>query len=55
MIRTKDSILVDDFSGNLREWENEGGIGIRFSQDLESKEFLVINKLDQLLDMNFEK
>lgn len=51
MIHTEDAILVDDYSGNLREWEKSKGIGVRFSQDLESKGFKVINKLDQLLDM----
>jgi hypothetical protein len=55
MIRTKNAILVDDYAGNLREWESEGGIGVRFSQELEPKGFLVINKLDQLLDMKFNK
>lgn len=55
MIRTKNAILVDDYAGNLREWENEGGIGVRFSNDLESKGFKVINKLDQLLDLFGEK
>ena len=31
MTQTKDAILVDDYSGNLREWEKEGGIGVKFS------------------------
>lgn len=51
MIKTKGAILIDDYSGNLREWESEGGIGVRFSQELESKGFKVLNKLDQLLDI----
>lgn len=51
MVHTEGAILVDDYAGNLREWEKEGGIGVRFSLDLESKGFKVINKLDQLLDI----
>lgn len=51
MIHTEDSILVDDYAGNLREWEKEGGIGVRFSTKLNSKGFKVIDKLDQLIDM----
>ncbi len=51
MIHTKDSILVDDYSGNLREWEHMGGIGVRFSTKLNSKGFKVIDKLDKLLDI----
>lgn len=53
MIQTKDAILIDDYAHNLREWESEGGIGIRFSQELESKNFIVINKLDQVLNIDF--
>lgn len=49
---SKDAILVDDYSGNLKEWEKEGGIGIQFSTDLtKDKGYPVINKLDKLIDM----
>ncbi len=51
MIHTKDSILVDDYAGNLREWEKEGGIPVRFSKKRNGKGFLVVDKLDQLIDM----
>ena len=49
------AILVDDYSGNLTEWENAGGVSVRFSNELESKGFLVINRLDELLNMEFEE
>lgn len=55
MVYSKGAILVDDYSGNLTEWENAGGIAIRFSNELESKGFRVINKLDELLNINFEE
>ena len=49
---SKDAILIDDYSGNLREWEKEGGIGIQFSTDLtKDKGFKVIDKLERLIDM----
>ena len=51
MVHTRDSILVDDYSGNLREWVSEGGIGVKFSQYEESCEFPVINNLTELIDM----
>ena len=51
MVHTKGSILVDDYSGNLKEWENEGGIAICFSPDLEDKGYKVIDRLDKLIDM----
>ena len=54
MVHSKGAILVDDFSGNLKEWEETGGIAIRFSKELESHGYRVINRLDMLLDM-FDK
>lgn len=51
MVHTKDSILVDDYAGNLREWEKEGGIPVRFSPKLSSKGFKVIDNLEQLIEM----
>ncbi len=54
MVHSKGAILVDDFSGNLKEWEDTGGIAIRFSKELESHGYKVINRLDMLLDI-FDK
>ncbi len=54
MVHTENAILVDDYSGNLIEWENEKGIGVRFSTKLSSKGFLVIDRLDQLLNIDFD-
>lgn len=52
MVHTNGNILVDDFVGNLNEWKEEGGIGIKFSTKLNGKGFAVIDKLDQLLDIS---
>ena len=54
MVHCEGAILVDDYSGNLTEWEKCGGISVRFSKELESKGFLVINKLDELINLDFE-
>ncbi len=54
MINSKDAILIDDYSGNLREWIEAGGIAIRFSKTLDSKGYKVIDRLDKILDM-FDK
>ncbi len=52
MCSTEGSILVDDYSGNLKDWEKEGGIGIQFSTDLnKDKGFKVIDNLVTLIDM----
>ena len=50
MVHTKGAILIDDYAGNLREWESAEGIGIRFSEKLNGKGFYVVNKLDQVID-----
>lgn len=55
MVHTKDAILVDDFVGNLSEWEKEGGIGVKFSTKLNGKGFIVIDRLDKLLNLSFDK
>ena len=51
MVHTKDSILVDDYAGNLRIWEKEGGIPVRFSTKLNSKGFKVVDNLENLIDL----
>jgi hypothetical protein len=51
MVETKDAILIDDYAGNLREWEEEEGIAIRFNLDLEDKGFKVIDRIDEVIDM----
>ena len=51
MVHTEGAILVDDYSGNLREWESEGGIPVRFSTKLNGKGFKVVDRLDSLIDM----
>ena len=51
MVHSEGAILVDDYAGNLKEWEENGGIAVRFSKELESHGFRVINRLDTLLDI----
>ena len=51
MVHSEGAILVDDFSGNLKEWQESGGISVRFSKELESKGYKVLNRLDTLLEM----
>ena len=53
MTQTKDAILVDDYGGNLREWEKSGGISVKFVKEKENSEFIEITSLDQLLDIKF--
>ena len=50
MVHTNEAILVDDYSGNLKEWSEEGGIHIKFSEK-NNKKYTTINKLDMLIDL----
>ncbi len=45
VVNAKDSFLVDDYSYNLINWEQEGGIGIKFSNKSSDK-FITTDSLD---------
>ena len=51
MTQTKDAILVDDYSGNLKEWREAKGISVKFSKTKEESEFIDITSLDELLNI----
>ena len=51
MTQTKNAILVDDYSGNLREWEAKGGVGVKYTKEKEDCEFKNITSLEELLEM----
>lgn len=51
MVHTKKAILIDDYAGNLREWSEAGGIGVRFSEKRNGKGFPVVDYLDQIIEM----
>lgn len=51
MVHSEGSILIDDYAGNLREWESAKGIGVRFSTKKNGKGFYAIDRLDQILDL----
>ena len=51
VVHSEGAILVDDYSGNLKEWEENGGISVRFSKELESHGYRVLNHLDELINM----
>jgi hypothetical protein len=48
MVDPKNNILVDDYSGNLKDWEAHGGIGIKFSSEKNDK-FYTISTLESLI------
>ena len=51
MTQTKNAILVDDYSGNLREWEASGGIGVKYTREKEECKFKNITALSDLIDL----
>ena len=51
MVQAKNSILIDDYKGNLEKWEVAGGIGVRFSTKLNGKGFRNINYLNQIIEV----
>lgn len=51
----RDSILVDDFKGNLAEWEEAGGIGVRFSKYKKESKYIDISDLEELLALSIDK
>ena len=53
MVNPKNSILIDDFTGNLIEWDKKGGISIKFSLTPKDRGFPVLYRLDTILTMNY--
>ena len=51
MIETKDAILIDDYAGNLRDWEKEWGIPVRFSLKGNGKGFKTVKELKEIIEM----
>lgn len=48
----KNSILVDDHSGNLRNWQKAGGVAVKFEKtERVHPEFKCISSLDQLVEL----
>ena len=45
------AILIDDYSGNIREWQKKLGIGIKFVKELEGSDYPEITHLSEVIDM----
>lgn len=45
------AILIDDYSGNIREWQKKLGIGIKFVRELEGSDYPEITHLSEVIDM----
>lgn len=49
-VDAQNAILVDDFIVNLKDWEQKGGIPIKFSTTGKTYSILSISRLDKLID-----
>lgn len=45
------AILIDDYSGNIKEWQKKLGIGIKFVKELENGDYPEITRLSEVIDM----
>ena len=45
------SILIDDYSGNIKQWQKKLGIGIKFVKEKENGEYPEITHLSEVIDM----
>ena len=45
------AILIDDYSGNIKEWQKKLGIGIKFVKELEGSQYPEITHLSEVIEM----
>lgn len=45
------AILIDDYSGNIKEWQKKLGIGIKFVKEKENGDYPEITHLSEVIDM----
>ena len=45
------AILIDDYSGNIKEWQKKLCIGIKFVKELEGSDYPEITHLSEVIDM----
>ena len=51
VVNPSSSILIDDFSGNIKQWQKKLGIGIKFVKELEGSDYPEITHLSEVIDM----
>ena len=51
VVNASSAILIDDYSGNIKEWKKKLGIGIKFVKELEGSDYPEITHLSEVIDM----
>lgn len=53
-VNANGAILIDDYSGNLKSWEDSGGIAVKYSNKLD-KNYLTIDSLKVFISDDFSR
>lgn len=51
VVNPSGAILIDDYSGNIKQWQKKLGIGIKFVKELENSDYPEITHLSEVIDM----
>ena len=51
VVNPSGAILIDDYSGNVKEWQKKLGIGIKFVKEPENSDYPEISRLSEVIDM----
>lgn len=51
VVNASGAILIDDYSGNIKQWQKNLGIGIKFVKQLENKDLPEITHLSEVIDL----
>ena len=51
VVNPSGAILIDDYSGNIKEWQKKLGIGIKFVKKMEGSEYPEITRLSDVINM----
>ncbi len=51
VVNPASAILIDDYSGNVKQWQKKLGIGIKFVKEEENSDYPEITRLSEVIDM----
>lgn len=51
VVNPTSAILIDDYSGNVKQWQKKLGIGIKFVKEKENGDYPEITRLSEIIDM----
>ena len=51
VVNASGAILIDDYSGNIKDWQKKLGIGIKFVKEIQNSNYPEITHLSEVIDM----